>query len=101
MCVDSKDGVLLAQLADQLARLADLRRIESGRRLVEDQHRRDRRSSSVGQADALAIALRQRADELPAHVAEPAALHDAIDGISTRRPAMQSLDAGAEASGIR
>ena len=72
MCVDSRIGVLLAQFADQLARLADLRRVEAGGRLVEDQHRRVVQQR-VGQADALAVALRQRADQLPAHVAQPAA----------------------------
>src|SRR5262249_50751962 len=51
-----QNGVLFSELADELAHLADLVRIEAGRRLVEHEERRlaDER---VRETDALAIAL--------------------------------------------
>ena len=60
-------GVLLAELAHQFSRLADLGRVEPGRWFVEDQHGRVGKQR-IGQPDALAIAFRQRADELAADV---------------------------------
>ena len=77
MCVESKIGVLMPELADQLVRRANLRRVEAGRRLVKDQHRRIGKQG-VGQADALAIALREGADDLPADIFDPAALEDVV-----------------------
>ena len=78
------ETVLAAELADQLAGLADLRRVEAGRRLVEDQHR-GVREQRVGEPDPLAVALRQRADELPADVRQPAPLHDVVDPLPVRQ----------------
>ena len=66
------------QIADQRADLADLDRVEADGRLVEDQHRRivhDR----LGESDALAIALRERADHAATHVRETAAFERAVD----------------------
>ena len=63
MCVDSRIVCSWPSSRISVARRADLRRVEAGGRLVEDQHRRVG-EQGVGQADALAIALRQRADEL-------------------------------------
>ena len=63
-----QDGMFLAQLANQGAGGANLRRIEPGRRFVQNQHRR-RGQQSIRQTDALTIALRQGADDLPVHVA--------------------------------
>ena len=71
-----QDRVPVAQLADQGADLADLDRVEAGRRLVEDQdvgvvdHR-------LGQADALAVALREVAEDPRLDVVELAALEHA------------------------
>src|SRR5437764_11538813 len=53
-----QDGVLLAQLADQLARRADLSGVEAGGRLVEDEDG-GAVEQDVGEADALAVAARQ------------------------------------------
>ena len=67
------------QFADERADLADLVRVEAGRRFVED--------DDVGfvddrlrDADALLVALRQRADESVAHVDEAAAVAGPDDG---------------------
>ena len=78
---------LAAEALDELARLDDLLRVEAGRRLVEDQHVRvveDR----LREADALAVALRELADQLVPHVAD-AALLDRV-----RRPAALRSFAG-------
>jgi len=72
------------ELADQRADLADLDRVEADGRLVEDHHGRivhDR----LGEADALAVALRQRADHASPHLREAAAFERAVDrGLSLR-----------------
>src|SRR5205814_669354 len=65
------------QLADELARLADLRRVQPGRRLVQDEHGRVGQQR-VGQAHALAKAFRQGADELAVDLLEPALAHDVV-----------------------
>ena len=69
--------LLRRQGRDQRADLLDLRGIETDRGLVENEHGRivhDR----LGEADALAVALRQRADHATPHVRETAALESAI-----------------------
>ena len=73
-----------ASARDQAADLADLDRVEADGRLVEDQHRRlvhDR----LGEPDALAVALRERADHAAVHVAQAAALDRAVDRVASRR----------------
>ena len=85
MCVDSRMVCSWPSSRMSWPRRADLRRVEAGRRLVEDEHRR-LGQQSVGQADALAIALGERADELPVHVGEPAAVEDVIDALALLRP---------------
>ena len=59
--------LLAREPADQIAHLADLVRVEAGRRLVEDQERRvgDQR---VRKADALSVALGELPDDPVAHV---------------------------------
>ena len=71
MCVDSKIVLFFAQPADRLADLANLVRIEPGRRLVEDQHV-GLVQQHLGHADALPIALDQLADRLADHRAQGA-----------------------------
>src|SRR5205807_1386592 len=80
---------------NQLARLDDLPRVEASGRLVEDQDGRID-EQGVGQADALAIALGQGADELATDVGQPAAVDDGLDA-AAGLAAVQALDAGAEA----
>ena len=63
---------------DQVAGLHDLLRVEAGGRLVEDQHVRvveDR----LGQADALAVALRELAAVAAGHVGDARLLHRRVD----------------------
>ena len=69
------------QSGDQRADLADLDRVEADGRLVEDQHRRivhDR----LREPDALAVALRERADHAPARARQAAALDRAFDRVA-------------------
>ena len=62
-----QDGVLFAQFTNQLTAGPDLGGVQASGRLIQDEHRRIR-EQSVRQADALPVAFRQRADELPAHI---------------------------------
>ena len=87
--------MFLAQFANQGTGGPNLRRIEPGCRFIQDQHRR-RGQQSVRQADALAIAFRQGADDLPMHVVEPAAFEDVANPFPPP-PAVNALDAGPEA----
>ena len=67
------DGVVAGEAVDQLADFDDLLGIEAGGGLVEDQDVGvvdDR----LGEADALAVALGELADQLVADVADGAAL---------------------------
>ena len=56
-----ENGMILPQLLEQGQRFANLLRIEASGRLIENQDRRIM-DHGVGQTNALAIALRQRAD---------------------------------------
>src|SRR6202030_498619 len=89
-----QDRVLFAEFADQAARRVDLRRVEAGGRFVEDEHRWIG-EQGVGQPDALAIALGQGPDDLPADIGEPAAVEDVVDALASF-VAVNAFDAGAE-----
>jgi hypothetical protein len=65
----NEHGVLAAQAAQEVAHLHDLRRIQAGRRLVENEQR-GFVHDGLGQAHALAIPVRQLADDLAVHVAQ-------------------------------
>ena len=70
---------------DQLAGLDDLLGVEAGGRLVEDQHV-GVVQDGLGEADALAVALGELADELPAHVADAGLADRLVDaGRALRR----------------
>ena len=73
-----QDRMPLAQLADQVADLADLDRVEPGRRLVEDQDLRVVHHR-LGQADPLAESPRKLADDALLDLAELASAHDLGD----------------------
>ena len=62
-CVDSNTACSRPSRLISVARVADLVRIEADRRFVQDQDRRPAQQR-VRQADALAVAARQRADDL-------------------------------------
>jgi hypothetical protein len=62
-------GLLPRHAADQVAHLADLVRVEAGRRLIEHEQRRIGHQR-IGQADARAVALGQLADDALAHVGD-------------------------------
>src|SRR5207244_3152746 len=79
---------------NERARGADLGRVESGGRLIEDEHGRIG-EQRVGQADALAVALGEGADELPADIGQPAALEHIVQALASL-PAVDALDAGPE-----
>ena len=64
-----QDRLALAQLADRLADLANLVRVEPGGRLVEDQHV-GLVQQHLGHADALPIAPGELADRLADHAAQ-------------------------------
>ena len=68
-----KDGVVLAEVANQVAHLPDLVGIEADGRLVEDEQV-GRVQEGVGQTDPLAVALGERADDAVFHVLERAKL---------------------------
>src|SRR6266404_262650 len=88
-------GALAGELTDEGADLDDLPRIEADRRLVEDE---DGRVVDEGlrEADALAKAFREVAEEPVADGREAAELHDAVDGVLDRG-FRHALDAGDEA----
>ena len=72
------DGALLAELADELARLPYLVGVEPDRRLVEDEDGRVV-DEGLGQPDALAVALGELPYQPPLDVVDPALLHDLPD----------------------
>ncbi len=72
------DGVVAAELANQLAGLDDLLRVEAGGRLVEHQHLgvvNDR----LREADALPVALRQLRGSGGRPCRHPRLLHHVVD----------------------
>ena len=79
-----EDRVVLPQVADQLADLHDLPRVEADRRLVEDEDLRlvDERAR---EADALPVALREVADRLRRDVVDEALLERLVDARLRRR----------------
>ena len=70
--------MVLSQLLDEGERLADLQRVEADGRFVQDEDGRVV-DHGVGQADALAVALRQRADKPAAHLLDATALEAEIE----------------------
>ena len=77
------DDLVLRDVADELAHLVLLVRIEPVGRLVENQHRRivqDR----LREADAAAKALGQRLDHLVQHTLEPEPCDDVVEPGATR-----------------
>ena len=72
------DGVIAGEGREQLADLDDLLGIETAGRLVEDQDV-GVVDDGLGDADALAVAFGQLADQLVADVAERAAADDLVD----------------------
>ncbi len=87
--------MVLPQVADQVAHGADLVRVEADGRLVEDEERRVVHHG-VGQADALAEPLRERADDLAAHVLEVAEPLHVVDAVAHGARG-DALEPGAEA----
>src|SRR5262245_59094559 len=83
--------MLLAQLTNQGARLADLARVKADGGFVKNKDGRVVQEG-VGQAHALEVALGKRADELPTNIAQPTALGDIIDALAALL-AVQVLDA--------
>ena len=71
MWVDKQDRFVLAELADRLADLVDLVRVQAGGGLVEDQHV-GLVQEHLGHAHPLAIAARELADRLADHAAQRA-----------------------------
>src|ERR1700731_5363063 len=78
----------------QLADFDHLPRIESYRRLIENQHF-GIAQDCLRDSDALPIALRQFADQLAPHILEAARLERKFDTIA-RRPGIDLTHAGAE-----
>jgi len=70
--------VLGSEAADHLARFLDLAGVEPGGRLVEEQHL-GRAQERLGQAEALAVALRELEDLVTEHLLEPAGGGHALD----------------------
>ncbi len=79
-----EDRVSVAQFADQRADLANLNRIETGGRFVEDQDVRIV-NHRFGQADALAIPFGKMAEDAVFDVNEPATVQDLADCDVTAR----------------
>src|SRR5437762_13448691 len=90
-----QNSVLLAELADQVARGTNLAGVKTGGRLVKNEHGRIS-EQGIGKPDALPVTLGQRADQLPANVSQPAALQDIVEALPLAST-VQSLDARAEA----
>ena len=70
--------MLAPQIPDELAHLADLLRIETDRRLVEDQDRRVVQER-LGQPHPLPVPLGEMVDDAAANVADAAAPHDVVE----------------------
>ena len=66
-----QNGVLFAEILDQVAHLPDLVRIEAAGRLIENQKIRFVHER-IGQADPLPVTFRERADEFFFHVFQSA-----------------------------
>src|SRR5204863_6284045 len=79
---------------DELAGLDDLLGVEARGGLVEDEHV-GVGEDGLGEADALAVALGEPADDLAANVADPSLLDGLIDPRLARRRG-DALDLGAE-----
>ena len=79
------------ELANQLAGLDDLLRIEAGGRLVEHEHF-GLVNQRLCQSDALPVALRELAAVAVRHVSDPGFLHHGVDAI---------VDVGAHALDLR
>src|SRR5439155_5490473 len=90
-----QDGVLLAEGANQPARLDRARGVEAARRLVEEEDRRVA-DQGLGEADALVVPLRQGADPFLADVVESRALDGRRGGDASCTPAAGVLHAGHE-----
>ncbi len=78
------DGVVAAQALDQVSSFVDLLRIETGRRLIENQHVRvvnDR----LRQTYTLAIAFRQFTQQLVLHIRNRAPIANVIDSLAQLR----------------
>ena len=90
-----EDGALAAQAGEQLPHLHHLRGVEADGRLVEEEDRR-LAEQRLRQADALAVALRQRADAPVGHAVEPACGEHTRDR-ARLRGARDALHAGDEA----
>ncbi len=78
MCVESRTVCCPPKFLDGVERLADLHRVEAGRRLVEDENGRVG-EHRVGEADALAVALRERAEQPALHFLDAALLQAVVD----------------------
>ena len=89
-----------AQPADRLADLANLVGVQSGRRLVEDQHVR-LVQQHLGHADALPIALGELADRLADHVPQVAQIDDRRDRAAAYAPCMPRASAKNSSSAPR
>ncbi len=83
-----------AEVADELADLADLVRVEAVGGLVEDEQF-GIVDEGIGQADALAVAFREGLDHLAAHAVEAAGVDDLADAAAGVAVA-EALELGAE-----
>ena len=75
------DGVIAGQALDQVARLVDLLGIEAGGGLVENQHV-GIVNDGLRQADALAVAFGELAEQLVLYIGDGAALADVVDALA-------------------
>ncbi len=94
MWVEQEHRAIARQLAEQSAQAAHLYRIEAAGRLVEDQHRRIGQQR-IGQADPLAVAPGQLADQPAPLGGEAAGVDDGVDA-RAHVAARHALGAGAK-----
>jgi hypothetical protein len=81
-------AMIATELAYERTDFADLDRVETDRRFVQD-HERRQMDDRLGDADALLVALRQVADQAPADIGQATA---ALGGVACGA-ALESLDA--------
>ena len=92
-------GAVADELAEQLPQVVAALRIEPGRRLVEEQHRR-RGDEARGEIEPPAHAARERAHEPVGHVVEPELLEQLV-GASAGHRARQVVQAPDQLAGSR
>ena len=91
--------MLLAEVLDEFADLADLVRVEADGRLIEDEQV-GVADEGIREADALAVALGKRADDLALHVGEAGEFLDLADA-AANFAAREALEGRRGVPGIR